>query len=92
MAVIRLHILVSGRVQGVNYRSSTRAAAVREGVSGWVRNLDDGRVEAMVEGEESAVNRLVQFMSKGPAGANVTSLDALQKEPDGRIETFEITR
>jgi acylphosphatase len=92
MAVIRLHILVTGRVQGVNYRGSTRAAAVKEGVSGWVRNLDDGRVEAMVEGEEIAVNRLVQFMSKGPAGAKVTGLESSRQEPVGRSDNFEITR
>lgn len=92
MAVIRLHILVSGRVQGVNYRGSTQAAALKEGVSGWVRNLSDGRVEAMLEGEESAVNRLIQFMSKGPAGANVSTFEASPQQPNGQSETFEIKR
>ena len=92
MAVIRVHILVSGRVQGVNYRGFTRTAAVKDGLWGWVRNLNDGRVEAMVEGEESAVNRLIQLMSTGPVGANVTGLETTPQEPNGQSETFEIMR
>ncbi len=71
MAKARAHVYVSGRVQGVFFRQNTKRQAQSQGVKGWVRNLDDGRVEAVFEGEESAVKALVDFCSKGPIGAMV---------------------
>ena len=70
----RAHVFVSGSVQGVFFRQKTRQQARSLGVNGWVRNLDDGRVEAIFEGEESAVKALVEFCSQGPKGALVTKV------------------
>ncbi len=64
-------VVVSGIVQGVFFRSSTRDAAVRAGVRGFVRNLPDGRVEAVLQGEREAVEKVIAFMRTGPPGAFV---------------------
>jgi acylphosphatase len=76
----RAHIYISGRVQGVFFRARTMERAVRLGVSGWIRNLPDGRVEAVFEGEEEPIKEIVEFCKKGPKNAVVTSFD-LRKEP-----------
>ena len=72
----RVHIFVSGKVQGVYYRQNTMEAAKAEKVTGWVRNLPDGRVEAVFEGAESSVNRVVEWCQKGPPKAQVEKVDA----------------
>jgi acylphosphatase len=64
-------VVVSGRVQGVFFRAATREVAVRWGVSGFVRNLPDGRVEAVLQGNREAVEKVVAFMREGPPGAYV---------------------
>ena len=68
------HVFVQGRVQGVGYRFSMVAEAQRRGLSGWVRNRRDGRVEAVVSGDGAAVASLLAWCSAGPPGANVTEL------------------
>lgn len=90
MAVVRLHIYVSGRVQGVFYRSNTRRRALELGLTGWVRNLPDGRVEAVVEGEEDQVDRLVQWCRRGPRSAVVTGLEVERETPTGEFEAFRV--
>jgi len=77
------HVYVSGRVQGVFFRQGTRNKAVSEGVSGWVRNLGDGRVEAVFEGDADAVERMVNWCRVGPEGARV---DGLMSEISRNIE------
>lgn len=72
---VRAHLLVSGRVQGVYFRQSTLLEAQNLGVKGWVRNLMDGRVEAVFEGEEHEVKMLVNYCRQGPAAARVDNLD-----------------
>ncbi len=72
----RVHLLISGRVQGVFYRESTRKEAVELGVRGWVRNLSDGRVEALAEGPPEAVDAFVAWCHEGPAAARVDNVDA----------------
>jgi acylphosphatase len=72
MAKSRAHVYVEGRVQGVFFRQNTRRQAQSHGVFGWVKNLDDGRVEAVFEGEEEAVKAVVEFCRVGPKGASVT--------------------
>ena len=67
--------MISGRVQGVAFRASMKDAALRQGVLGWVRNRDDGAVEALVQGEETQVERLLAWARVGPPGAEVTSLE-----------------
>ncbi len=71
-----LHLLISGRVQGVWYRESMRLEAERLGVTGWVRNRRDGMVEAVVQGEEKAVNALLAWCRQGPPAARVDKVDA----------------
>jgi len=75
MARIRAHAFVSGRVQGVWFRESTRRRAAELGVAGFVRNLPDGRVEAVFEGEEAAVEQAVEFVRHGPPHASVTEVE-----------------
>jgi len=72
---VRAHLLVSGRVQGVCFRQSTLVEAQNLGVNGWVRNLMDGRVEAVFEGEEHAVKTLVNYCRQGPPEARVNNLE-----------------
>jgi acylphosphatase len=67
-------ILVSGRVQGVGYRNFTKKSAEDLGLSGWVRNLDDGRVEVLVTGEENQIERFLEQLKRGPLMAKVTDL------------------
>ena len=80
MANIRSHVFVEGRVQGVFFRAETREAAKSFGVTGWVRNLYDGRVEAVFEGGEEEVERAVDWCHKGPPHATVTHVE-VSREP-----------
>lgn len=90
MAVIRVHIHVSGRVQGVFYRSNTRRRALGLGLTGWVRNIPDGRVEAIVEGEEEQIEKLIDWCRRGPPSAAVTGLEFRRKPPTGEFDTFRV--
>ncbi|MGD2252248.1 MAG: acylphosphatase [Anaerolineales bacterium] len=92
MADARAHVFVSGRVQGVNFRFYTRQQALRSRVNGWVRNLLDGRVEAVFEGEEDAVRRMVGWCRKGPPSAHVIEVEVLWEEPEGDLKSFEMRR
>lgn len=83
MTVVRAHVWVSGRVQGVWFRQSCSDAAHSAGVSGWVRNVPDGRVESVFEGPEDAVDRVVAWCRLGPPRATVDSLEIVMEEPEG---------
>lgn len=83
--------VISGRVQGVGFRWFTQDAAAREGVTGWVRNLPDGRVEALVEGDEESVTRLERTLRSGPRGARVEKVQVETEEPGG-YRSFTIER
>lgn len=87
---IRAHIIVSGRVQGVYFRQETAKQAGKFGVSGWVRNLNDGRVEAVFEGEKDTVERIVNWIKKGPFFAKVSNLKVDWQEYSGEFNNFEI--
>jgi acylphosphatase len=80
--------LVSGRVQGVGFRFFAEAAALREGLHGWVRNLPDGRVEALAEGEAEALERFERAIGHGPPGARVERVDVDHIVPSGRESGF----
>jgi acylphosphatase len=82
-------VLVSGEVQGVFFRDMCRRLAGQQGVAGWVRNLRDGRVEAVFEGEPDAVGRLVNWTNRGPGEAVVDSVDVHDEVPEG-LTSFEI--
>jgi acylphosphatase len=88
----RVHCVVSGRVQGVFFRGATQARMRELGVRGWVRNLDDGRVEALLEGEAVAVADALEFLRKGPRGAQVSSVDVRDESPAEALGAFEIRR
>jgi len=88
--LIARRAIVSGRVQGVGFRFFAERAARRAGVRGWVRNLEDGRVETVVEGDEAAVARYLDEIRKGPLGGRVTDLRVEERQPE-RFESFQIT-
>lgn len=89
---VRAHLLISGRVQGVGFRWAVEDAARDEGVTGWVRNLPDGCVEAVFEGEETPVHRMVAFCRRGPTAARVDDLRVAREEYTGEFERFSIRR
>ena len=89
--MIARRALVSGRVQGVGFRFFAERAARETGVKGWVRNLPDGRVETVAEGNEEAVTRYFERIGKGPFPGSVARVDVEEREPEG-FERFEITR
>jgi acylphosphatase len=80
---VRKRALVSGRVQGVFFRDSARQEAERLGISGSARNLPDGRVEIIAEGDEEAVERLIEWCRSGPSYADVTDVEVETDEPKG---------
>ena len=83
---VRRRVLASGRVQGVAFRASTLSRARARGLDGWVRNLADGRVEAVFEGEAAAVAELVAWCREGPRGARVAQLEVFEESPEGLAE------
>jgi len=88
--MVRAHIYISGRVQGVFFRAHMREKALREGVKGWVRNLPDGRVEAVLEGTEDAVKKVIEWSKRGPPLARVDKVDVIWEEYKGDLRGFEI--
>jgi acylphosphatase len=87
---VRAHVTITGSVQGVFFRLETRRVANAYGVTGWIQNLPDGRVEAVFEGEEENVKRLVEFCRKGPPPATVDNVDVCWERFSGRFSGFEI--
>jgi acylphosphatase len=85
---VRAHLLISGRVQGVYFRQSILVEAQNLGVNGWVRNLIDGRVEAIFEGEEHSVKTLVNYCRQGPPVAKVNNLEVSYRPYKGEFSNF----
>jgi acylphosphatase len=90
MAQKRVQVTVSGRVQGVCFRDFTRREAQKFGVTGWVRNLPDGRVEGVFEGEESAVSGLLNSVHVGPPHAQVERVEVEEATPAGEFSSFRV--
>jgi acylphosphatase len=90
MTLSRAHVFVRGLVQGVNFRYYTRLEALDKGVTGWVRNLSDGRVEAVFEGEESAVRNMVDWCWRGPPVARVDDVEVVWEDHTGSFDAFSI--
>jgi len=86
------HFFVSGRVQGVCFRLACREEAMRLGLTGWVRNLVDGRVEVTAEGEESQIEAFRAWLTHGPSGAHVLELAEKYLDREARHDAFEILR
>ena len=85
----RRRVLVKGLVQDVWFRASTRQAALRAGVDGWVSNRADGRVEAVFEGDPEAVKTMIDFCSNGPELARVDKIEIIEEPPEG-LRDFQI--
>lgn len=92
MSKTRAHVVISGKVQGVYYRVETRDQAVALGVTGWVRNKPDRTVEGVFEGEQTGVDKLIQWCWQGPPRANVKSVDIQWQEYLGEFSGFKIIR
>lgn len=90
--LVRAHIYVSGLVQGVFFRASMQEVARSLGVRGWVRNLPDGRVEAVLEGEEDKVLKVIEWARKGPPLARVEEVKVEWEEYRGEFRDFSIRR
>jgi acylphosphatase len=89
--IVRAHVFISGEVQGVYFRDYTRRKAQVLGLSGWVRNGWDGRVEAVFEGEAKAVQQAVDWCHIGSPSAQVDNVEASYEEPTGEFDGFRIT-
>ena len=87
---VRAHILVSGWVQGVFFRSETKREAEKLGMKGWVRNLYDSRVEAVFEGEEDVVNQVIEFCREGSPHSRVKDVDVKWESDKKKFQGFRI--
>ena len=92
MAIPTLHLVITGRVQGVGFRWFIQRAAQRLALSGWVRNLDDGRVELEAQGEKARLDDLLRAAHEGPPGSHVTHVAEEWGESDARASGFAIRR
>ena len=88
----RVHVFISGKVQGVFFRSSTKDRADELGITGWVRNLADGRVEAVFEGEEGNVEKMAQWCRRGPEYARVNDVEVISEQYKGEFKEFALRR
>lgn len=86
----RRHVFVSGKVQGVFFRQALKVTAKKHNVTGWVRNLDDGRVEAVLEGAGNDVAEVVRWCHAGPANSRVADVDVRDESFTGEFESFEV--
>ena len=86
----QIHIFVIGRVQGVFFRQSTKVMAIKNNVNGWVRNLDDGRVEILAQGETQDINNLTQWCKIGPANSRVDEFELSEETITDEFENFEV--
>src|SRR5690348_190528 len=87
----RAHLLINGKVQGVYFRQNTVIVAARNNVKGWVRNLQDGQVEVLLEGSQSDVGQVIGWCNTGPANAKVISVDVKYEKYVGEFEEFKIS-
>ncbi len=85
-----LHIVITGHVQGVSYRANAASMAARLGLAGWVRNLADGRVELLAQGEEKALKSLLGWAHQGPSQARVEHVESQWSEPGQNLSDFVI--
>lgn len=91
MKKVRAHVIVDGRVQGVCFRMDTRRAALERGIKGWVRNLRDGSVEAVFEGDEADVKSMLEWCESGPPLAHIDNLAVKLHPYTGEFDGFKIT-
>jgi len=88
---VQYHVIVYGKVQGVFFRAETSRSAQKLNITGWVRNLANGNVEAVIEGDESDIQKMIQWLKKGSPLSSVSKID-LQKSPScSNFTSFKIT-
>lgn len=92
MGTRRVSLRMRGKVQGVFFRESTRLEATRLGLTGWVRNRDDGSVEAVAEGEQATLEEFIRWCHRGPQTARVTDVERVESEPTGEYRAFTVER
>jgi acylphosphatase len=92
MAEVRVHVEIHGRVQGVFFRGAAEEEAQALGLAGWVRNREDGTVEAVAEGEEKLVERFLLWCHHGPPGARVIHVDVTRSPATGELKGFSVRR
>ena len=90
MSQQRVHLLVSGNVQGVFFRQALKVVAKKNNVSGWVRNLKDGRVEAVLEGDSKSTNSVIEWTRVGPANSRVDDIKVINEEFENEFLTFDV--
>ncbi len=90
MRIARLHIVIEGIVQGVFFRASTREESCKLGLTGWVKNCSDGRVEAVFEGDIDKIEQIVEWCKKGPPGAVVRNVETVWEQATGEYNSFSI--
>lgn len=90
MEIVRAHLIISGRVQGVFYRKWTKDIAIKLDLSGWVRNLSDGKVEAVFEGEKDKVDKMIKRCKKGPKIADVIDVEIKWEKYSGDSSNFKV--
>jgi acylphosphatase len=86
----RIHIYISGLVQGVFFRGAARRAAANLNLTGWVRNMDDGRVEAVLEGDDAEVDKMIEWCKTGPRAARVEKVTTSEEHYTGVFHNFNI--
>ena len=86
----RVRLLVSGNVQGVFFRQALKVVAKKNNVSGWVRNLKDGRVEAVLEGNSKSTNSVIEWTRVGPANSRVDDIEVINEEFENEFSTFDV--
>ena len=86
----RVHLLVSGKVQGVFFRQALKVVAKKNNVLGWVKNLKDGRVEAILEGENKSINSVIEWTRIGPANSRVDDIEVSNEELKNEFSTFDV--
>ncbi len=87
----RAHLFIGGRVQGVLFRSETQRLAKALNLAGWVRNLEDGDVEVLIEGEDSQVDKMIAWCKTGPPAARVDRMDVTEEPYKGNLGNFRIS-
>jgi acylphosphatase len=92
MAEVRAHVYISGQVQGVFFRASAHSEAKKLGLTGWIRNILDGQVEAVFEGEEEKVKEMVAWCGRGPEGAQVSGVDVKYEPATKEFSGFIVKR
>lgn len=90
MKIQRYKLLISGRVQGVSYRYSALQMAQQLALTGWVRNLNDGRVELLIEGQADNLQKMAEWAAQGPRFADVSHVDLREESASGEFRDFEI--